>query len=165
MTGGPNPYVPSWNVQQLPNLQSNNGGGVFSNTTVAAVEAAAVATAAASAAATYVPLAGGTMTGVLNTVGVDTAASAPILTSVAGSTTVGTQLSDHTRDYMVHLQFSTGTALTVSMGHTSGANDITIVSNAAAASGEVVSFKLPAGWFFQWTETTGACIASVAIGC
>lgn len=97
----------------------------------------------------------------------NTSGSAPILTSVAGTNGGGgVQLSDTTRDYIVYLQVGTaGTAYIVSMGHTSSANDVTLHASGAAVSGDVLSFRLPAGWYFLWSATTATLAQSVAVGC
>lgn len=99
--------------------------------------------------------------------GVSTAGSAPILTAVAGTNGGGgVQLSDHARDYMVYLQIGTaGTAMIVSMGHTSSANDVTLHASGTATSGDLYSFRLPAGWWFLWSATTATLAQSVAVGC
>lgn len=99
--------------------------------------------------------------------GVSTAASAPILTAVAGTNGGGgVQLSDHTRDYIVYLEIGTaGTAMTLTMGHTSGANDVTLKASGVATAGDMLSFRLPAGWYFAWAATTATLAQSVAVGC
>jgi len=98
--------------------------------------------------------------------GMSSAASAPILTAVAGASTVATQLSDTTRDYMVYLQVGTaGTLFIVTMGHTSGASDVTLHASGAGISSEVISFRLPAGWWFLWSGTLTTITQSVAVGC
>jgi len=113
------------------------------------------------------PLTGGTMTGVINIVGTDSAASAPILTAVAGTNGGGAvQLSDLTRDYIVYLEVGTaGTAWIVSMGHTSAGNDVTLHASGVATAGQVLSFRLPAGWWFLWSATAATLAQSVAVGC
>jgi Spherulation-specific family 4 len=99
--------------------------------------------------------------------GTTTAPSAPILTGVAGTNGGGAvQLSDHTRDYIVYLQVGTaGTAFIVSMGHTSSGNDVTLHASGTATAGQVLSFRLPAGWYFLWSATTATLAQSVAVGC
>jgi hypothetical protein len=98
--------------------------------------------------------------------GTDSAGSAPILTALGAATTVATQLADLTRDYMVYLEVTTaGTATSVKIGHTSSANDVTIMASAAATAGQVISFRLPAGWWFLWAGTTTAIANQVAVGC
>lgn len=94
-------------------------------------------------------------------------ASAPILTGVAGTNGGGgVQLSDKTRDYMVYLQIGTaGTAFVLEMGHTSAANDVTIHASAAGVANSVISFRLPAGWYFAWSATSTTLTQSVAVGC
>lgn len=99
--------------------------------------------------------------------GTDSAGSAPILTAVAGTNGgPAVQLTDTARDYMVYLEIGTaGTAWIVSMGHTSGATDVTIHASGVATAGQVLSFRLPAGWFFLWSATTATLAQSVAVGC
>lgn len=112
--------------------------------------------------------AGDTMAGLLTLGGgTSTAASAPVLTGVAGTNGGGgVQLSDTTRDYFVYLQVGTaGTAWIVSMGHTSAANDVTIHASGTATAGQTLSFRLPAGWYFLWSATTATLAQSVAVGC
>lgn len=57
------------------------------------------------------------------------------------------------------------TATSVTIGHTSSANDVTIMASAAATAGQVITFRLPAGWYFKWTGTTTAVGNQVAVGC
>ena len=99
--------------------------------------------------------------------GTNSSSSAPILTAVAGTNGGGgVQLSDLTRDYHVYLQVGTaGTAWIVSMGHTSSANDVTLHASGTATAGQVLSFRLPAGWYFLWSATTATLAQSVAVGC
>ena len=99
--------------------------------------------------------------------GTSSAGSAPILTAVAGTNGGGgVQLSDHTRDYMVYLEVGTaGTAWIVSMGATSGASDVTLHASGTATAGQVLSFRLPAGWYFLWSATAATLAQSVAVGC
>lgn len=98
--------------------------------------------------------------------GTSTAPSAPVLTALGAVSGTGIQLADLTRDYMVYLEVTTaGTATSVTIGHTSSANDVTIMASAAATAGQVISFRLPAGWYFKWTGTTTAIANQVAVGC
>lgn len=109
-----------------------------------------------------------TLTGLVTHGGGTTSApSVPVLTGVAGTNAGGgVQLTDTTRDYMVYLQIGTaGTAWIVSMGHTSAANDITLHASGTATAGQVLSFRLPAGWYFLWSATTATLAQSVAAGC
>ena len=112
-------------------------------------------------------LASGTVTGLLTlNGGTDTAGSAPVLTALGFTSGTAAQLADLTRDYLVYLQVGTaGTAMSVSIGHTSAASDVTVVSNATATAGEVVSVRLPAGWWLKWTATTATLANQVAVGC
>lgn len=99
--------------------------------------------------------------------GSNTSGSAPILTAVAGTNGGGgVQLTDTTRDYMVYLQVGTaGTAMIVSMGATNAATDVTLHASGTATSGDLYSFRLPAGWYFKWSATTATLAQSVAVGC
>jgi hypothetical protein len=96
--------------------------------------------------------------------GTSTAPSAPVLTPAFANGTAA-QLSDHTRDYMVYLECTTaGTALTLAIGPTS-TPATTIISSSTATLGELVSFRLPAGWFVKWSATAAAFATQTAIGC
>lgn len=98
--------------------------------------------------------------------GVTTAGSAPILTGLAVASGTPKQLSDTTRDYMVYFTVTTaGTATTLSIGHTSSGNDVTLKSSTAANAGDVWAFRLPAGWWIAWSGTTTAIANQVAVGC
>jgi hypothetical protein len=101
-----------------------------------------------------------------NTISItNTSSSAPIITSLGSTSGSAAQLSDVTRDYMVYLECTTaGTATTVGIGATSSANDVTIMNNAAISTG-LVSFRLPAGWYFKWSGTTTAFGNQNAVGC
>lgn len=96
--------------------------------------------------------------------GTSTAGSAPVITP-ANTSGVAAQLSDHTRDYMVYLTIGTaGTALTVLIGPTASPAN-TIYTAATATAGEAISFRLPAGWFWEWAATTATLAEQIAIGC
>jgi hypothetical protein len=98
--------------------------------------------------------------------GTSSAGSAPVLTALGAVSGTAIQLSDLTRDYLVYLEVTTaGTATSLTIGHTSSANDVTLMSSAAATAGQVISFRLPAGWWFKWTGTTTAIGNQVAVGC
>lgn len=98
--------------------------------------------------------------------GTNSSGSAPILTALGAVSGTAIQLTDTSRDYLVYLEVTTaGTATSVTMGHTSSANDVTLMASAAATAGQVISFRLPAGWFFKWTGTTTAFANQVAVGC
>lgn len=98
--------------------------------------------------------------------GTSSAGSAPILTSLGAVSGTALQLSDLTRDYLVYLEVTTaGTATSVTIGHTSAASDVSIMTSAAATAGQVITFRLPAGWYFKWTGTTTAIGNQVAVGC
>jgi hypothetical protein len=142
-------------------LLSNNPAAVSEGGTGATTAAAALTALGALAKA------GDTMSGLLTLgAGSDTAPSAPVLTALGAASGTAEQLSDLTRDYMVYLDVTTaGTATTVSMGHTSGASDVTILNNVAVAIGQLIAFRLPAGWWFKWAGTTTAIGNQVAVGC
>jgi hypothetical protein len=96
--------------------------------------------------------------------GTTTASSAPVITP-ANSNGAAAQLTDHTRDYMVYLTIGTGgTALTVLIGPTASPAN-TIYTAATATAGEAISFRLPAGWFWEWAATTATLAEQFAIGC
>ena len=126
-----------------------------------------------SAASLALPLTGGTVSGAVTlsalltlNAGTITAGSAPVLTSLGATSGAAIQLTDTTRDYMVYLQVTTsGTATSLTMGHTSGASDVTIVTSGAVSAGTLWSFRLPAGWYFEWTGTTTAVGNQNAVGC
>lgn len=117
--------------------------------------------------ARYGKLSGATFTGIVNlNAGSDTAASAPVLTALGSVSGTAIQLADLTRDYVVYLEVTTaGTATSLTIGHTSAANDVSIMTSAAATAGQVISFRLPAGWWFKWTGTTTAMGNQNAVGC
>jgi hypothetical protein len=96
--------------------------------------------------------------------GSNTAGSAPVLTPTFASGTAS-QLSDTTRDYMVYLNVTTsGTATSVTIGPTSAGSTVSIVASASVTAGQVIVFRLPAGWYVKWTGTT-TVLAQAAIGC
>lgn len=98
--------------------------------------------------------------------GTSSAASAPILTALGATSGTAIQLTDTSRDYQVYLEVTTaGTATSVTMGHTSSANDVSIMTSQAATAGQVITFRLPAGWYFKWAGTTTAIGNQVAVGC
>jgi hypothetical protein len=96
--------------------------------------------------------------------GTDTAPAASALTPAFANGTAA-QLSDVNRDYMVYLEVGTaGAAFTVAIGPTSVPAN-TIVASGVATSGEIVSFRLPAGWYVEWTATTATLAHQVAVSC
>jgi hypothetical protein len=67
---------------------------------------------------------------------------------------------------MVYLEVTTGgTVTTVSIGHTSSANDVSIMTSTSVSAGQIISFRLPAGWFVKWNGTTTAIGNQNAVGC
>ena len=96
--------------------------------------------------------------------GVSTAGSAPVLTP-SFSSGVAAQLADLTRDYLVYLEIGTaGTAMSAGIGPTNAAANAVSTSGVATA-GQVVSFRLPAGWWVKWSATTATLANQIAIGC
>lgn len=96
--------------------------------------------------------------------GTNSAVSAPVLTPAFVSGTAA-QLADTTRDYMVYLAVTTsGTATTVAIGPTSTPAN-TILPSSAVTAGQLISFRVPAGWFVKWAGTTTAIATQTAIGC
>jgi hypothetical protein len=39
------------------------------------------------------------------------------------------------------------------------------MGSAAATAGQVITFRLPAGWYFKWAGTTTAIADQAAVGC
>ncbi len=100
----------------------------------------------------------------VNNGGSSSAGSAPVLAPAFANGTAA-QLADTTRDYMVYLEVGTaGTAFTVAIGPTSGVAN-TVVASGTATSGEVVTIRLPAGWFLKWSAVTATLASQLAIGC
>lgn len=96
--------------------------------------------------------------------GTSTAASAPVLTP-AFSSGVAAQLTDTSRDYMVYLEIGTaGTANVLKIGPTSTPAN-TIIASGTATTGEIMTVRLPAGWYLSWTATTATLANQIAIGC
>ncbi len=96
--------------------------------------------------------------------GTDTAGSAPVLTPTFSSG-VAAQLADLTRDYIVYLQIGTaGTAFTLAIGPTSTPAN-TIMASATPLADELLSFRLPAGWYVKWAGTSTTLTTQTAIGC
>lgn len=83
--------------------------------------------------------------------GVNTSASANVITPTFGvSASSGTQLTDTTRDYMVYITTTGGGANnTLTIGPNSTATAATIMANATVGTGVMWSFKLPAAWFVR----------------
>lgn len=107
------------------------------------------------------PLSGNQVSGAA--LGTNSAASAPVITPAFSGT--ASQLNDTTRDYVVYLCVTTsGTATTVEFGPTSSANAVVLVNNASVTAGQVVSFRLPAGWFVK-ASGTSTVFSQSAVGC
>lgn len=108
------------------------------------------------------------LNGVINSyAGTATQYSAPVLSPVAGTNGgAAVQLTDATRDYMIYLQVNVaGTAFQVTMGNSSAGTGATVCTGGPVTSGQVISFRLPAGWFFRWSATTATLARSTAVGC
>lgn len=96
--------------------------------------------------------------------GTSTAVSAPVLTPAFASGTAA-QLADLTRDYMVYLEIGTaGTANVLAIGPTSTPAN-TVIASGVATTGEIMTVRLPAGWFLKWSATTATLTNQIAIGC
>lgn len=96
--------------------------------------------------------------------GVNTAGSAPALTPTFANGTAA-QLADTSRDYLVYLQIGTaGTGFTLAIGPTSSPAN-TLFASATPVSEELISFRLPAGWFVKWAGTGTTLANQTAIGC
>ncbi len=103
---------------------------------------------------------------VLSPGGPDTAAYGAAVISAAGFA-LGTaaQLSDTTRDYQVYLTIGTaGTAGSLKIGPTSAVAN-TLFSGAALTSGQVITVRLPAGWYLELSGTTATLASSSAVSC
>lgn len=97
--------------------------------------------------------------------GTDSSQVATITTPTATNGGAAVQVST-VDDAMVYLQVGTaGTAFTLSIGHTSAASDVAIMSGAVATSGQLITFRLPAGWFFKWSATTATLTQQKAVQC
>ena len=115
-------------------------------------------------AATYASPVGVPTDSVSFPAGTSSAVSAPALTPTFASGTAA-QLSDLTKDYLVYLQFgASGTALTVAIGPTSTPAN-TLISSETATLGQMLTIRLPAGWFLKWSATTATFTQQKAIGC
>lgn len=96
--------------------------------------------------------------------GTSSAGSAPVLTPTFASGTPA-QLADLTRDYMVYLEIGTaGTANVLKIGPTSTPAN-TVIASGVATAGEIMTVRLPAGWYLSWTATTATLANQIAIGC
>ena len=98
--------------------------------------------------------------------GVTSSLSANVLTPTFGvSAASGTQLSDTTRDYMVYLTTTAGGANnTLTIGNNSTATTATISANATVGTGQLWSFRLPAGWYVRSQGAVAIGVQS-AISC
>jgi hypothetical protein len=94
----------------------------------------------------------------------DQAPKAAVLAPSFGNGTAA-QLSDTSRDYEVYFQIGTGgTAFTLSIGPTSTPAN-TLISSATVVAGQQVRFRLPAGWYAEWSATTATLALQAAVGC
>jgi hypothetical protein len=96
--------------------------------------------------------------------GSDTAASVPVRTpSFANG--VASQLGDLTRDYMLYIQIGTaGTGFSFSIGPTSTPANV-IYTSATPPAGLLLTVRLPAGWWVQWSGTGTTMAHQRALGC
>jgi hypothetical protein len=95
--------------------------------------------------------------------GSSTSGSAPVITPTF-STGVSGQLGDVTRDYQCYFQINAaGTGFTLAIGPGTVPTH-TIMSSATPATDELISFRLPAGWFIKWSGST-TLATQTAIGC
>lgn len=93
-------------------------------------------------------------------------ASAPVLSNLGFASGTAAQLTDTSTDYMVYLEVTTaGTATSVTMGPTAAASAVTVMASQAATAGQVITVRVPAGWWLKWTGTTTAFGNQVAVGC
>jgi hypothetical protein len=96
--------------------------------------------------------------------GTNSAPAANVLTPTFANG-VAAQLSDTARDYMVYMECTTaGTTLVVAIGPTSTPAN-SIITSSTATLGELVSFRLPAGWFVKWSASVAAFANQTAISC
>lgn len=97
--------------------------------------------------------------------GVNTSGSVPVISSPGFSSGVASQLSDLTRDYMVYFRIATGGGtISLAIGPTSSPAN-TIMSSATGVNGELISVRLPAGWYLEITLATSTIGSQIAIGC
>jgi len=105
----------------------------------------------------------GTFSGVLDARGgTRTASAAPYSAPVFTSGTAA-QLAQTSQDVMLYTTVTLGGTLTLAIGPNNTTGD-TIVNAAAVTTGEVISTRIPAGWYIKFTLVT-ATIATVAVGC
>jgi hypothetical protein len=96
--------------------------------------------------------------------GTDTAGSAPAITPTFANGTAS-QLADLTRDYMVYLQIGTaGTAFSLKIGPTS-TPATTVFASATPAAEQMLSVRLPAGWYLEWAGSSTTIASQAAVGC
>lgn len=98
--------------------------------------------------------------------GSNTAGSAPVIASPGFASGTASQLSDTTRDYMVYFQIGTGGGtVTVSMGAAAAGTAVAILTSALGTNGELISVRLPAGWYLKITVGTSTIADQIAVGC
>jgi hypothetical protein len=96
--------------------------------------------------------------------GDNTSANSNVLTPTFANGTAA-QLSDTAFDYMVYLTAtSSGTGFSLKIGPTSTPAN-TIITGAVIASGQNVSFRVPAGWYVEWAATSAAFGTQSAVRC
>jgi hypothetical protein len=95
--------------------------------------------------------------------GTNTSGSAAVLTPTFANGTAS-RLSDTSRDYIVYLAVTvSGTATSVAIGPTSTPAN-TVQPSSSVTAGQVIMFRLPAGWWVLWAGTT-TTVSALAIGC
>jgi hypothetical protein len=98
--------------------------------------------------------------------GSNTANSAPVISSPGFASGTASQLSDTSRDYMVYFQIGTGGGtVTLSMGAAAAGTAVAILTSAAGVNGELISVRLPAGWYLKITVATSTIADQIAVGC
>jgi hypothetical protein len=95
----------------------------------------------------------------------NSSATATVIASPGFSSGSASQLSDTTRDYVVYFQIGTGGGtVAIAIGPTS-TPAYAILTSAAGVSGELLSVRLPAGWYLKITVATSTIADQIAIGC
>lgn len=97
--------------------------------------------------------------------GTSTAGSAPVISAPGFVSGTASQLSDTSRDYMIYIAIATGGGtVSVSIGPTSTPANA-IMTSATGVNGELISVRLPAGWYFKITLATSTIGSQIAVGC
>ena len=94
----------------------------------------------------------------------NTSSSAAYSTQVFANGTAA-QLAQTTNDAMVYLTCTlAGTAFTLNIGPTSTPAN-SIVPSGAVTAGEVITVRLPAGWYLKWAATTATFATATIVTC